>query len=101
MKILPLALLLPLAACTAAVTNPAKTTAEMQADIDLCTRQANHKYWMDPIAALLHAYDCLEAKGYKRTNRDFAAQVERTVGDKPKPPPPSAQPCRVPCRAPH
>jgi hypothetical protein len=92
--------LLPLAGCTAEVTNPGKTNAEMQADIDFCTHQANRKYWMDPVAALLHAYDCLDAKGYKRSRRDFASQVERTIGEGPKAPPTPPQPCRVPCGAP-
>jgi hypothetical protein len=91
------AILLGLAACTAQVTNASKTLAEQQADIQLCTRQANHKYWMDPIAALYHAYDCLEAKGYQRSDRDFAAQVERAVGERPPPPKGPVQPCRVPC----
>lgn len=92
--------LFPLAGCTAQVSNPAKTNAEMQADIDFCTRQANHKYWMDPIAALLHAYDCLDAKGYKRSGSDFATQVEHSIGEGPKRPTAPPQPCRVPCGVP-
>jgi hypothetical protein len=95
--LLPPLLALCLAGCTAQVTNPHKSLAEQQADIDLCTRQANHKYWMDPIAALYHAYDCLEAKGYQRSDKDFATQVERAVGERPAAPRPPAQPCRVPC----
>jgi hypothetical protein len=108
--LLPLAL----AACTAQVTHPTKSLAEQQVDIDLCTRDANHKYWMDPIAALLHAYDCLEAKGYQRVNKALQARVQQTVGPTaPRPPRPAdepavsrpapasppapAQPCRVPC----
>lgn len=98
MKQLLAALPLLLAACTAQVTNPAKTLAEQQADIDFCTRSANHKYWMDPIAALLHAYDCLEAKGYKRTNAGVSSQVESAVRGKDRPASRPAQPCRVPCR---
>ena len=115
----PLSALLPLlllaGACTAQVTHPTKSLAEQQADIDLCTREANHKYWMDPIAALFHAYDCLEAKGYQRVNKALQAKVEQTVGPKAPPPPrpvgapaPAAtptpttpgtvQPCRVPCK---
>ena len=32
-------------ACTPArVTHPTKTAAQMQADIDLCTREANNRY---------------------------------------------------------
>jgi hypothetical protein len=103
MKKLPsLLLLAPLActiACTAQVTHPTKTLAEQQADIHLCTSEANHKYWMDPIAALYHAYDCLEAKGYKRSNKDFAAQVEQAVGERPEQPKTPPKPCRVPCTA--
>jgi hypothetical protein len=95
----PLLLLAPLAlaACTAQVTHPTKSLAEQQADIHSCTSEANHKYWMDPVAALYHAYDCLEAKGYKRSNRDFAAQVERAFGERPTEPKAPPQPCRVPC----
>lgn len=97
MKQLLILLVPALAACTAQVTNPNKTLAEQQADIHFCTSQANHQYWMDPIAALYHAYDCLEAKGYKRSKRDFAAQVERALGEGPPTPQAPAQPCRVPC----
>jgi hypothetical protein len=108
-----------LAACTAQVTHPTKTVSEQQVDIDSCTREANHKFWMDPVAALYNAYDCLEAKGYKRVNKAMAAKVEQTVGPsaprpprpadapaagvaaKPPPKPPAkpgvVEPCRVPC----
>jgi hypothetical protein len=98
---LPSFALLALAGCTAEVTNPNKTHAEMQADIDFCTRQANHKYWMDPVAALLHAYDCLDAKGYKRSRKDFATRVESALGEGPKTPRAPAKPCVVPCGTPH
>jgi hypothetical protein len=98
MKLLPALLLPALAACTAQVSNPNKTLAEQQADIQLCSKQASHKYWMDPIAALYHAYDCLEAKGYKRSYHDLAAQVEHAVGERPEAPKAPAQPCRIPCR---
>ncbi|MBV9932078.1 MAG: hypothetical protein JO013_14200 [Alphaproteobacteria bacterium] len=108
----PLLALMPLAlaACTAQVTHPTKSVAEQQADIDVCTREANHKYWMDPIAALYHAYDCLEAKGYQRVNKALQARVQKTVGPTaPRParpadtPAPAAQPgvvepCHVPCK---
>ena len=97
MKLLPPFLILALAACTAQVTHPTKSLAEQQADIHFCTSQANHQYWMDPIAALYHAYDCLEAKGYKRSNKDFAAQVEHMLGERPAPPKAPPEPCRVPC----
>jgi hypothetical protein len=86
---------------------------EQQADIDFCTHEANHKFWMDPIAALYHAYDCLEAKGYKRV-KALQAKVQQTVGpNAPRPPHPAAattaapapppkpgviEPCRVPCK---
>ena len=94
-----LTLILPLllAACTAQVTHPTKSLAEQQADIDFCTTEANHKYWMDPIAALLHAYDCLEAKGYQRTNSNVSTRVESAVRGKDRPAARPAQPCRVPC----
>ncbi|HEY0412165.1 MAG TPA: hypothetical protein VGD66_03380 [Allosphingosinicella sp.] len=98
MKPLLPALLLILPGCTAQVTHPTKSVAEQQTDIDYCTREANHKYWMDPIAALLHAYDCLEAKGYQRTNRSVVEKVESAVQGPNRPATRPSQPCRVPCR---
>ena len=89
--------LLVLAACTAQVSHPTKTLAEQQADIDFCTREANHKYWMDPVAALLNAYDCLEAKGYQRDHADLTGQVERAMGESRSQPKGPARACRVPC----
>jgi len=68
-----------LAGCAAQVSHPSKSEPEMRADIQLCTRQANHKYWMDPIAALYNAYDCLEARGYRRDHADLTGQVERAA----------------------
>jgi hypothetical protein len=89
------------AASTAQVSHPTKTLAEQQADVGRCTREANHKYWMDPVAALLNAYDCLEAKGYRKEKSGLEAQVERAAGEdrvrrrergEPQ------KPCAVPCR---
>jgi hypothetical protein len=97
MKSLLPALLLTLPACTAQVSHPTKSLAEQQVDIDYCTQAANHKYWMDPIAALLNAYDCLEAKGYHRT-RKVTRQVESAVKGPDRPAERPALPCRVPCR---
>jgi len=94
-------LALLLAACTAQVSHPTKTLAEQQVDIDGCTREANHKYWMDPVAALLNAYDCLEAKGYRKERSGLKAKVERAAGadrirrrDRGDP----QKPCTIPCR---
>ena len=100
---LPLLLALPLAlaGCTASVTHPTKSLAEQQVDIDRCTDAAKKKYWMDPVAALYNAYDCLEAKGYQRSNKDMAAKVEKAVGEAPeraKAPPGPRKPCPVPCK---
>jgi hypothetical protein len=98
MKFLLLVLLALLPACAAQVTHPTKSETEMRADIKLCTDRANHKYWMDPVAALYNAYDCLEARGYSRDRSGLAGQVEQAVGEgraKGKAAP--AQPCRVPC----
>ena len=96
-----LLLALLLAACTAQVSHPTKTLAEQQVDVDFCTREANHKYWMDPVAALLNAYDCLEAKGYRREKSGFEAQVKRAVRDdrvRRTDPSDPTRPCAVPCR---
>ena len=102
MKLVPPALLaLALAACTAQVSHPTKTLAEQQADVDLCTRDANRKYWMDPVAALLNAYDCLEARGYRKEKSGLKAQVERSAGEdrvKRKNRGEPQKPCAVPCR---
>lgn len=94
------AVLLAMPGCTAQVTHPTKTVAEMQADIDLCTGHANRKYWMDPVAALYNAYDCLEAKGYQRDRNDLAAKVETALGEAPPRPQDRrpGEPCKVPCR---
>jgi hypothetical protein len=102
MKQLSTALLaLAAAACTAQVSHPTKTLAEQQADVSLCTREANQKYWMDPVAALLNAYDCLEAKGYKKEKSGLEEQVQRAAGedrdrrrDRGEP----QEPCAVPCK---
>jgi hypothetical protein len=92
-------LAIALAACTAQVSHPTKTLAEQQVDVELCTRDANRKYWMDPVAALLNAYDCLESKGYRKER--LKDQVERAAGEdrvrrrnrgEPQ------KPCEVPCR---
>jgi hypothetical protein len=101
-----------LPACTATVYHPTKNNSEMQADVRLCTRESNRRYWMDPVAALYHAYDCLEAKGYSRNEHDFAARVERALGEREGVPaanaassggasraaPGPVRPCAVPCR---
>ncbi|HEX9933004.1 MAG TPA: hypothetical protein VGB08_09205 [Allosphingosinicella sp.] len=88
-----------LPACTANVYHPTKTAAEMQADVDSCTATANGRYWMDPVAALYRAYDCLEARGYQRSERDFAARVERALGERRRErAATTAEPCAIPCR---
>ena len=89
-----------LAACAAQVSHPTKSEPEMRADIKQCTDWANHKYWMDPIAALYNAYDCLEAKGYRRDRKGLSTEVERAMGEGRPTPAPKAPPapCKVPCR---
>ncbi len=99
-----LAFLLLSACAPAKVTHPTKTAAQMQVDINICTKQANSDYWMDPVAAMYHAYDCLEAKGYQRDGAHFSSQVERALGEAPKTPKTPkgpAAPCAVPCRKPN
>ena len=102
MKLLLLPLLALLPACAAKVYHPTKSEPEMRADIKLCTDEANHKYWMDPIAALYNAYDCLEAKGYRRDHEDLAGKVEQALGEaeQARQPRPPNQPCQVPCGKP-
>ena len=96
----PLLGLVALAGCATEVSHPTKSEAEMQADIKGCTDWANRKYWMDPLAALLNAYDCLEARGYRRGQSGLKEDVQRTMNedrvknDKP------VLPCRVPCKDP-
>jgi hypothetical protein len=94
------AALTALAACTAQVSHPTKTLAEQQVDIDQCTSEANRKYWMDPVAALLNAYDCLEARGYRKEKEGLKERVERSASDdraKRRGGEPET-PCTVPCR---
>jgi hypothetical protein len=86
-----------LGACTAQVYHPTKSASEMQADVELCTREAHREMWYDPIAALYRAYDCLEDKGYRRSSKDFASQVERAFGEARKEQEGPVKPCRVPC----
>jgi hypothetical protein len=52
---------------------------------------------MDPIAGLLNAYDCLEAKGYRRTG-NVTRRVESAVRGADRPAERPNQPCAVPCR---
>lgn len=102
MKLLSSALLaLAAAACTAQVSHPTKTLAEQQTDVDYCTEWANDKYWMDPVAALLNAYDCLEKRGYRKEKSGLEARVERAVLDdraRRRDPDDPTRPCAVPCR---
>jgi hypothetical protein len=100
MKLAPLLALLA-AGCTAQVSHPTKTLAEQQVDIDHCTEWANSKYWMDPVAALLNAYDCLEARGYKKERSGLQAKVERAAGEdreRRRDPNNPTRPCTIPCR---
>jgi hypothetical protein len=56
---------------------------------------------MDPVAALLNAYDCLEAKGYRKERSGFEAQVRRAASaDRARRHDPAdpTRPCTVPCR---
>ena len=99
MKIQNLLALALVASCAPAqVTHPTNSPAQMQADVNLCTDQANRDYWIDPIAAMYHAYDCLEAKGYERDSSHISSKVERALGEAKKKPRAPARPCAVPCR---
>jgi hypothetical protein len=56
---------------------------------------------MDPVAALLNAYDCLEARGYKKERSGLQAKVERAAGEdrhRRRNPNDPTRPCTVPCR---
>jgi len=98
MRLLLLGATLLAAGCATQVYNPEKSEAEQKADIAFCSAEANRKFWMDSIAALYNAYDCLEAKGYRREQPAFEAEVERALGGAPPKKPEPAKPCRVPCR---
>jgi hypothetical protein len=86
-----------LAGCVTEVSHPTKSESEMREDIRLCRRAADHKYWMEPLAALYKTYDCLEAKGYRREQDDLSGRVERATAEGPAQPKAPAKPCRVPC----
>ena len=79
-----------LGACATKVYHPTKSDAEMRADVDVCSDDANRRYWMDPVAAMLNAKDCLKAKGYSKNRPGLTAQVETRVRE--------GQPCAVPCK---
>ena len=86
--------------CATKVYNPTKTAAEQAVDIRYCSDEANRKFWMDSIAALYNAYDCLEAKGYSRDQNGLDVQLDRALGGAPPPKKGPVQPCTVPCRRP-
>jgi hypothetical protein len=99
MKLLPAILpLLCLSACATEVYHPTKTEAEMRVDIKACTDWANRKYWMDPVAALLNAYDCLEEKGYKKGHSGLETEVQKAVNEDRRQNDKPLLPCRVPCK---
>ena len=100
MRLLLLAPLLLAPGCATKVYNPAKTAEQQVADIQYCSDQANRRFWMDSIAALYNAYDCLEAKGYTREQPGMGAELERALGGTAPRQPAASKPCAVPCRRP-
>ena len=98
MRPLLLVLLLVAGGCTTKVYNPNKTAAQQQAYIAFCSQEANRKFWMDSIAALYNAYDCLKASGYTREQPALAAELERAFGGTPPKKTGPVRPCTVPCR---
>ncbi|HEX8400860.1 MAG TPA: hypothetical protein VF628_04075 [Allosphingosinicella sp.] len=61
-----LPLLLLLGGCVVQVTHPTRSRAEQERDIKICDDQGFYESPNDPLLAYQLAYDCLEAKGYKR-----------------------------------
>ena len=100
MRLLLFVLPLLVAGCATRVYNPNKTAQQQAADIELCSDYANGRFWMDSIAALYDAYDCLEAKGYTREQKGLAADLERALGGGPRKKPGPVKACVVPCRGP-
>jgi hypothetical protein len=105
MRLYLLPFLFAASGCAVTVYHPEKTEAEMQVDIKRCTDEANRKHFIDPVAALYEAYDCMEKMGYVREQPDVSKGVEKAMRrdatvqpQQPKPPPAKAQPCRVPCK---
>ena len=98
MRLLLFAVPLLAAGCATKVYNPAKTAEQQAADIQVCSDEANRKFWMDSIAALYNAYDCLEAKGYTREQPAMGAELERALGGGTQKKPGPPLPCKVPCR---
>ena len=78
----------------------------MQADVQFCKAEANRRFYLDPVAALYHAYGCLDAKGYQRGSVVIPPEVGRALVGSSAPTPPAQQarqpvkPCTVPCRKP-
>ena len=90
-------------ACTTQVYHPAKTEPEMRADIKLCSDEAHRKHWLDSVAALYHAYDCLDAKGYTRAQAIAGSKTAPVRAPAPAPAVVKTAPveaCRVPCSDP-
>ena len=108
-KIVAAALGLLLVGCATKVQHPNKSSAEMQADVRFCKAEANRRFYFDPVAALYHAYGCLDAKGYERGSVAMQPDVERAlIGTAAAPRPAAApekrepvKPCTVPCRKPN
>ena len=97
---LPVALLL--AGCATKVQHTSKSPAEMRADVRFCKSEATRRYSLDPVAALYHAYGCLDAKGYERGSAFALPEVGRALSGSPAAPTEPAgqpvKPCAVPCR---
>jgi len=98
MKLAILLAPLLLVACATRVTHPERSTEQMRADVERCSDQANRRYWMDPVAALYNAYDCLDALGYQRNRTGFEAFVEEQLAGRRRPAPAGPAYCQVPCR---
>jgi hypothetical protein len=61
-----LAAVLLLGGCAAQVYHPTKSRAQSERDIKTCSDHGKLASPYEPISALNIAYECLEAKGYRR-----------------------------------
>jgi hypothetical protein len=95
-RLLLLGIVLVAGGCTTTVSHPTRTAAQQKADIRRCNAAAERRYKYDAISLTVAAFNCLEAKGYRREGTVPGLRKTRGAsapagGVTPK------RPCTVPC----
>jgi len=96
MRLLLIGLAVVAGGCTTTVSHPTRTTAQQKADIRRRGALAERRYKYDAVSMTVAAFNCLEAKGYKREGT--VAGFRRARGAAPPARRISRTPCQVPCR---